>query len=187
MKHPEGFTMKGKEEMVCRLKKSLYGLKQSSETWYQKFDSYIQDLGFNISQVEHCVYNKQVKDHFIYVALYVDDMFILGNNVDLIKEVNHQLSSKFDMKELGLEHFIVGMEIKRDRENKMIFLSQQKYIEGIMKMFNMQDCKSVKAPIPIDTKLYAYQCPKSQEKKYYMEFVPYANAVKSLMYDMVST
>ena len=55
--------------------------------WYQKFDSYIQDLGFKRSQFDHCVYNKEVRDHFINVALYVDDMLLVGNNMDLIKEV----------------------------------------------------------------------------------------------------
>ena len=79
--------MKGKEELVCRIKKSLYVLKQSPRMWYYKFDSYIQDLGFNISKDDYCVYNKQFRDHFIYVALYVDDMFLVGNNMDLIKKV----------------------------------------------------------------------------------------------------
>ena len=55
MKHPEGFISKGKDELVCKLKKSLYGLKQSPRMWYQKFDSYIQDLGFKRSQVDHYV------------------------------------------------------------------------------------------------------------------------------------
>ena len=62
MKQPKGFTMKGKEELVCGLKKSLYGLKQSPRMWCQKFDSYIQDLGFKISQPNHSVYIKQVRD-----------------------------------------------------------------------------------------------------------------------------
>ena len=55
--------------------------------WYQKFESYIQDLGFKRSQVDHYVYNKQVKQPFIYVALYVNDMLLIENNMDLIKEV----------------------------------------------------------------------------------------------------
>lgn len=120
MKQPKGFMMKGKEELVYRLKKSLYGLKQSPRMWYQKFDSYIQGLVFKKSQTDHCVYNKQVRYHFIYVALYVDGMFLVGNNMDLIKEVKQQLSSKSDMKDLGPTHLILGMEIKRGRANKRL-------------------------------------------------------------------
>ena len=110
--------MKGKKELVCRLKKYLYGLKKYPRMWYQKFNSYIQDLGFKRSQVEHYVYNKKVVEHFIYVALYIDGMLLVGNNMNLIKEVKQQLSSKFDMKDLRMTHFILGMEIKKKKSNK---------------------------------------------------------------------
>ena len=85
MKRHERFIIKGKEELVYRLKKYLYGMKQPPRMWYQKFDSYIHGLGFKRSQVDHCVYNKKVKNHFVYVALYVDNMLLVGNNMDLIK------------------------------------------------------------------------------------------------------
>jgi hypothetical protein len=87
MKQPEGFVVKGKKELVCKLKKSLYGLKQSPRMWYQKFDTYILGLGFVRSRVDHYVYSKQVGNHFIYVVFYVDDMLFVGNNMDVIKEV----------------------------------------------------------------------------------------------------
>ena len=70
VKQPEGFTVKGKKEMVCKLKKSLYGLKQYPRMWYHKFDTYIQGLGFVRSKVDHCVYYKQVGEHFIYVIVF---------------------------------------------------------------------------------------------------------------------
>ena len=91
------------------------------------------------------------------------------------------------MKDLGPTHFILGMEIKMDRANKSISLSQHKYIEGNLKRFNMQDCKLVKVPIPVGTKLFADQCPKSEEEIEYMAHVPYASAVGCLMYSMVYT
>ena len=79
--------------MVCKLKKSLYGLKESARMWYQKFDRDILGLGFVRSKVDHCVYSKQVGDHFINIVLYVDDMLLFGNNKYVIKEVKSQLSS----------------------------------------------------------------------------------------------
>jgi hypothetical protein len=87
MKQLEGFVVKGKKELVCKLKKSLYGLKQSPRMWYQKFDTYILGLGFVRTRVDHCVYSKQVGNHFIYIVLYVDDMLLVGNSMDVIKEV----------------------------------------------------------------------------------------------------
>ena len=77
-------------------------------------------MGFKRSWANHYVYNKQVIGHFIYVALYVDDMLLVGNNVDMIKEVKQHLSFKFNMKDLRPSHFILGMEIKIDRANKRI-------------------------------------------------------------------
>ena len=94
-------------------------------------------MGFKRTENDHYVYSKKVEHHFIYVELYVNGMLLVGNNMDLIKEVKQQLSSKFDMKDLGPAYFIVGMEIKRDRANKSLFLTQQKYIEVISKRFNM--------------------------------------------------
>jgi len=187
MKQPEGFIVKGKNELVCKLKKSLYGLKQSPRMWYQNFDTYILGLGFVRSKADHYVYSKQVGDHFINIVMYVDDMLLIGNNKDVIKEVKAQLSSKFDMKDLGAANFILGMEIRRDRANKMISLNQRKYVETVLQRFNMQESKPVKVPIPIGVKLSVEQCPKTQEEEEDMSRVPYASAVGSLMYAMVCT
>ena len=70
MKQPEGFTVKGKKELVCKLKKSLYGLKQSPRMWYQKFDTFIQGLCFTRSKADHSVYFKLIGDCVIYLVLF---------------------------------------------------------------------------------------------------------------------
>jgi hypothetical protein len=114
MKQPEGFVVKGNQELVCKLRRSRYGLKNSQRIWYQTFDTYILSLGFFKRKFDHYIYSKEEGGHFIYVALYVDDMLSIGNSMDEIKEVKKQLSSKFDMKDLGATNFILGMEIKRD-------------------------------------------------------------------------
>jgi hypothetical protein len=146
--------------LVCKLNKSLYDLKQSPRMWYQNFDSYILGLGFVRSRDDHCVYSKQF-GNFIYVVLYVDDKLLVGNNMDVIKEVKSQLSSKFDMKDLGVANFILGMDIKRDREKMKLCLNKRKYVETILQRFNMHGIKPVKVPIPIGVKLFADQCPKT--------------------------
>jgi hypothetical protein len=120
MKQPEGYAVKGKKELVCKLKKSLYGLKQSPRMWYQKFDTYMLGLGFTRSKEDHCVYSKLIGDHLIYLFLYVDDMLLIGNNKEIIQDVKTQLSSKFNMKDLGASNFILGMEIKRDQKRRKL-------------------------------------------------------------------
>ena len=133
--------------------------------WYQKFETYILGLGFVRSKYNHCVYSKQVGDHFINIALNVDDMLLIGNNKDVIKEVKSLLSSKIDMKYLGAANFILGMEIRRDRANKMISLNQRKYVETVLQRFNMQESKPIKVPIPVAVKLFVEQCPKTREEE----------------------
>jgi hypothetical protein len=116
MKQPKGFAVKGKKELVCKLKKSLYGLKQSPRMWYQKIDTYMLGLGFTRSKEDHCMYFKLIGNHLIYLVLYVDDMLLIGNNNEIIQVVKTQLSSKFDMKDLDASNFILGMEIKKIRK-----------------------------------------------------------------------
>ena len=84
MKQPEGFAVKGKKELVCKLKKSLYGLKQSPRKWDQKFDTFIRGFGFTRSKADQCVYFKLIGDRVIYLVLYVDDMLLVGNDKEII-------------------------------------------------------------------------------------------------------
>jgi len=114
MKQPEGFIVKHKKELVCKLKKFMYGLKQSPRMWYQKFDTFIGGLGFTRIKADHCVYFKLVGYHVIYLVLYVDDMLLVGNDKEIIQDLKTHLSSKFDMKDLSVTNYILGMEIKRD-------------------------------------------------------------------------
>ena len=120
MKQPKGCMVKGKKEHVCRLKKSLYGLKQSPRMWYQKFDFYIRGFGFTRSKEDHCVYFKLIGDRVIYLVLYEDDMLLIGNDKEIIQDLKTQLFSKFDMKDLGAANYILSMEIKRDQAKRKL-------------------------------------------------------------------
>jgi len=84
MKQSEGFVVKGMKQLVCKLKKSLYGLKQSPRMWYQKFDTFIWGLGFTRSKEYHYLYSKLIGDCVIYLVLYVDDMLLVGNDKESI-------------------------------------------------------------------------------------------------------
>ena len=79
VKQHEGFAVKGKKELVYKLKKSLCGLKKLPRMWYQKHDTFIQGLGFTRSKADHCVHFKLIGDHVISLVLYVDDMFLVRN------------------------------------------------------------------------------------------------------------
>nr|CAI44659.1 OSJNBa0061C06.9 [Oryza sativa Japonica Group] len=101
MEQSEGFVVPGKENLVCRLKKSLYGLKQSSRQWYKRFDSFMLSQKFRRSNYDSCVYVKVADGSAIYLLLYVDDMLIAAKDKSEIAKLKAQLSSEFEMKDLG--------------------------------------------------------------------------------------
>lgn len=189
MLQPEGFTEIGKENLVCRLNKSLYGLKQAPRCWYKRFDSFIISLGYNRLSSDYCTYYKRFDgdNDFIILLLYVDDMLVAGPNKDRIQELKAQLAKEFDMKDLGPANKILGMQIHRDRNNRKIWLSQKNYFNKILRRFNMQDCKPVSTPVPVNFKLSSSMCPSNEAERREMSRVPYASAVGSLMFAMICT
>ena len=188
MLQPEGFEEQGKENLVCRLTKSLYGLKQAPRCWYKRFDSFIISLEYNRLSSDHCTYYKRFDDNdFIILLLYVDDMLVVGPNKDRIQELKAQLAREFDMKDLGPANKILGMQINRDRKDRKIWLSQKNYLRKVLRRFNMQDCKPISTPLPINCKLSSGMSPSSEAERMEMSRVPYASAVGSLMYAMICT
>ena len=123
MAQPKGFVVKGKEHMGCRLKKSIYGLKQASRQWYLKFDETIRKFGFKENEEDNCIYAKFRSGKFIFLILYVDDILLASSDVGLLLETKKFLSSNFDMKDLGEASFILGIEIHRDRRKMILGLS----------------------------------------------------------------
>ncbi|KAG8496506.1 hypothetical protein CXB51_009106 [Gossypium anomalum] len=142
MQQPEGFRVSEKEDYVCLLKKSLYGLKQSPRQWYKRFDSFMTSHDFKRSSFDNCVYFKKNNDgSFVYLLLYVDDMLIAAKDKGEIRKVKAQLSEEFEMKDLGPAKKILGMEILRDRKTSKFDLSQKGYIEKLLCRFNTRSAK----------------------------------------------
>lgn len=188
MLQPEGFEEKGKENLVCRLTKSLYGLKQAPRCWYKRFDSFIISLGYNRLSSDHCTYCKRFEENaFIILLLYVDDMLVVGPNKDQVQELTAQLAREFDMKDLGPANKILGMQIHQDRKDRKIWLSQRNYLRKVLWRFNMQDCKPISTPLPINYKLSSSMNPSNEAERMEMSRVPYASVVGSLMYAMICT
>ena len=102
----------------------MYGLRKSPRKWYKKFDSFMVSQNFIRSEYDHCVYFKSFNGIFIIFMLYVDDMLIEIKHMEEISRLKAQLSRMFEMKDLGAEKHILGMEIHRDRKNGKLWLSQ---------------------------------------------------------------
>jgi len=127
------FKTTKKENMVRKLKKSLYGLKQSRRQWYKHFDSFIREKRYTRSHYDLCAYyNKLPGGEYIYVLFYVEDMLIASKSRSTIDNLKKDLSSEFEMKDFGEAKEVLGMEIERDRRSGKISLTQKDYLQKVL-------------------------------------------------------
>ena len=187
MKQPEGFPSSDGEHLVCKLKKSIYGLKQASRQWYLKFHNVISSFGFVENIMDQCIYQKVSGSKICFLVLYVDDILLATNDKGLLHEVKQFLSKNFDMKDMGEASYVIGIKIHRDRFQGILGLSQETYINKILKRFRMNDCSPSVAPIVKGDRFNLNQCPKNDLEREQMKNIPYASAVGSLMYAQVCT
>lgn len=105
MQQPEGFEERDKDNLVCRLRKFLYGLKQASRCWYKQFDSIMMSLGFSRCEADHCAYFQRYDDgSFIIFLLYVNDKLVASPNMYKVTHLKAQLARELEMKDLSSEN-----------------------------------------------------------------------------------
>jgi hypothetical protein len=110
IEQPLGFEVHGRESHVCKLKKALYGLKQAPRAWYSRIDAYLQQLSFEKSEADPNLYFIVVGEDPLILLLYVDDLFITGAE-RLITSSKESLASEFEMTDIGLMHYFLGLEV----------------------------------------------------------------------------
>jgi hypothetical protein len=159
MQQPEGFHV-GDANMVCKLVKAIYGLRQASHNWNQTIDSFMKSRGYEPVRSDPCVYIKRFSSgRLIIICLYVDDTIIACDKRDLAiwKEDKQAIAAHYAIKDLGECQWILNMKVIRDRSNRIITLSQEAYIERILNEFNLSECRTHSIPaqtsellLPID-------------------------------------
>jgi hypothetical protein len=110
IEQPQGFEVQYRKTHVFKLKKALYGLKQAPRAWYGRIGSFLTSLGFTKSKSDSNLYLKVMNDETIILLLYVDDLF-LTKEENLIIECKKKLVVEFEMKDLGLMHYFLGLEV----------------------------------------------------------------------------
>lgn len=187
MVQPEGFIDLKDAGKVCKLQWSIYGLKQASRSWNLQFDEVIKAFGFVQNVEEFCVYKKLSGSSVAFLVLYVDDILLIGNDVKFLESVKEYLNGQFSMKDLGEAAYILGIKIYRDRSKRLLALSQKTYLEKILKKFNMDNSKKGLLPVMKGSKLSVTKCPTTAKEREEMFSKPYASAIGSVMYAMMST
>ena len=135
--------MHGRDSHVCRLKKALYGLKQAPRAWYSRIDSYLS-IGFQKSEPDPNPYFIVVVGDSLILLLYVDDLFITGEE-HLIAACMRDLPSKFEMTGLEPMHYYLGLKVWQ--EDGHVFLGKRKYVANVLKRFQMEGCRPMSTPM----------------------------------------
>lgn len=123
IEQPLGYKVKGEEDKVLKLKKALYGLKQASRAWYSRMDKYFQENNFTKCPHKHALYVKIKDGDILIVCIYVDDLIFIGSNPIMFEEFKKAMIKEFEMTDIGLMSYYLGIEVKRKEEG--IFISQQ--------------------------------------------------------------
>lgn len=176
MEQPIGFTDGTKR--VCRLKKSLYRLKQASRCWNEKFTGFIKKFGFIQCNSDPCVFVSKRGNETTILAIYVDDGIIVGDNENEIRRVIIHLREKFEIKEMKVDCFL-GLEINQN-EDGSIFLYQTRYAKKVLKRFDMAECDGVITPSNPNQQMCNFD--ESDQSSF-----PYRKLIGSLMYLSIGT
>jgi len=180
MFQPTGFEIEGQEDLVCRLNKSLYGLKQASRSWNEKFNNFLVQYGFSQSKADPCVYTIKTETELTIMAIWVDDGIVCSSLQSRLEDIVRYLENVFEMTHGDVECF-VGIQIRRNPERNLIHISQEKYIEKILKKFQMENCYPKTVPADPHARLSnnAERDPKDS--------FPFREAVGSLMFAATCT
>ncbi|XP_039001337.1 uncharacterized mitochondrial protein AtMg00810-like [Hibiscus syriacus] len=141
---PDGFCSQG-ESKVCRLHKSLYGLKQASRKWNLKLTKALLEAGYMQSKYDYLMFTKQQGSDIVVLLIYVDDLLITGSSEKLIAELKHILNKNFKMKDLGELKCFLGLEVLRSKEG--IVLNQRKYALEFIEETGVGGAKSALTPL----------------------------------------
>ncbi|XP_019055704.1 PREDICTED: uncharacterized protein LOC109115797 [Nelumbo nucifera] len=151
MIQPLGFCAKGSEQKVCKLKKSLSGLKQSPRVWFGRFHQAVQQMGFKQCQTDHTLFVKKEQGRTLALIVYVDDIVITGDWVSDIQRVKNFLVTQFEVKDLGPLRYFLGIELVHFQQG--FFISQRKYTLDLLKDIGKLGAKPVDNPIDVNHKL----------------------------------
>jgi hypothetical protein len=173
IEQPQGFEVTERETHMCLLRKALYDLKQDPRAWYSRIDTYLLQMGFEKRDVDPNLYYIIRGEDTLILILYVDDFFITGAE-DLIATYKLGLASDFEMSDIGLMHYFLGMGVWQEESH--IFLGQGKYVADILSRFQMEDCRPMSTPMITNWKKL------SALDSQLVDVIVYMQLIGSLMY-----
>ena len=187
---PIGFN-ESKWDDVLPILRSIYGLKQAGRVWNQALDKELTSIGWTRCSADSCLYVMRRKGKLMILAVYVDDLLLLGDDPAAIRCMKTLLGRHFKIKDLGEVKQILGVEIQRDRSKRLLSLSQSRYIREIYRDFGQAgpdwSAKPASTPLSPSVHLTSDDCPTTAAAKADMANVPYAALIGKLLYLVICT
>jgi hypothetical protein len=187
MRQPPLHPKLGSEHLVARLLKPIYGLKQAGRRWYQKLTTILKEIGFTRCEIDHAVFYRHDAAGNAVLVIHVDDVTSAATTIAICLEIKEKLKDVLELTDLGDIHWLLGIEIKWDREEQSISLTQRSYIDAIIRRFGLEDAKAVATPMEPNAQYSRTQCPATTLEYAKMKDVPYREAIGSLMYAAIAT
>ncbi|KAF7760461.1 hypothetical protein Agabi119p4_11137 [Agaricus bisporus var. burnettii] len=179
MHQPEGYHI-GSPNMVFRLRKSLYGLKQAARQWNKKLRGVLEGIGYSRLRSDSSIYIYSKGDIKVIVPIFIDDITLVSKSDAAMTSAVTELSKHFKLRDLGSTTLLLGIQVKQDRSHRTISLSQEHYIKELLERFNMDDANPLSTPLAPGSELS--DIVPSLEEQAEMKSVPYLNAVGALQY-----
>lgn len=155
MKQPPGYEDPTRRDYVCKLDKALYGLKQAPRAWFSRLSKKLCDLGFKGSKADISLFYYIKGDVIMFMLIYVDDIIVVSSRPEAVTALLQDLHSEFPLKDLGNLHYFLGIEVSETSNG--IILTQEKYVNDLLRRVNMADCKPVSTPLSTSEKLSIYE------------------------------
>ena len=166
----------------CKLHKPLYGLKQSPRQWYAKLHTFLLHKGFMQLQPKPTLYICKQDSNFLLLGVYVDELPVAGTSRHDILQFVKELQTSFPTKHLGELEYFLGLEVKCNRNTRILSISQNKLVDGILQKFDMMDCSSIATPLTVPCHLSSFNSPSTPEEVAFMKNIPYRQILGSLRY-----
>ena len=178
---PQGLdvTTKG---MVCKLNKSLYGLKQASRQWCAKLSDALKSRGYNNSLNDYFLFYRKQGSSTVFIAVYVDDILLTANDAEEIDQLKNYLHNQFKIKDLGKLHYFLGLEILYTEAGMLI--SQRKFVLDLLKEYNCTEYSSLASPLDCTIKLKASEGKLLENPKSYRKLIGKLNFLTNTRLDI---
>ncbi len=181
LKQPPGYE-EGTSNLVCHLRRALYGLRQAPRQWHARLKKELEGLGFTESEADPGLFIYNDKHDTIYLLVYVDDLLVAAKELSSVEWAKCKIKDTFDARDMGEAEVYLGMLIKRDRANLSLKLSQEKMTTQLLSKHQLLDAKPKSVPISTSIKLSKDEGEPLNKEKY-----GYSQLVGSLMYLAVCT